>query len=326
MNKNLHIPNIKKYIINIYKKSKKTSILNETTKDFILSNCCFNDLSNIIYKDLDYYYKTDPASFSKKVIFETYGSFHALMHYRLANFITKIENMNIEKKSIISRWITEQGRLCSGVDIHPNAEIGDCLVLDHASNTVIGETCQIGNYCYILGGVILGAKGIKGNQREKRHPTIGNHVQIGSNVRILGNIKIGSNTFIAPNCIITNDIPENSILSISNQIQIISNKISYIEEEKKIMMSTRISGVHFEKNHILILGTGLNNCSFYFLDKNLKIIDYIKIRYYHLNKNILKIKPELIHLKNKIEKIFFLKIKNKNGVEFLINLKNIFFI
>ena len=46
----------------------------------------------------------------------------------------------------------------TGVDIHPEAEIGRRLVIDHGWGTVIGQTTQIGDDCYLLNDVTLGGR------------------------------------------------------------------------------------------------------------------------------------------------------------------------
>ena len=45
------------------------------------------------------------------------------------------------------------------MDIHPNAEIGSGILLDHASGLVIGENTIIGSNCTIYHNVTLGSNG-----------------------------------------------------------------------------------------------------------------------------------------------------------------------
>lgn len=46
-----------------------------------------------------------------------------------------------------------------GVDIHPCAQIGKGVMMDHATGIVVGETATIGDGCTILHGVTLGGTG-----------------------------------------------------------------------------------------------------------------------------------------------------------------------
>lgn len=56
------------------------------------------------------------------------------------------------------------------VSIHPNAEIGQGIMLDHATGVVIGETAVVKDNVSMLHRVTLGGSG---TGRGKRHPTIG---------------------------------------------------------------------------------------------------------------------------------------------------------
>lgn len=185
----------------------------------VLGNEDYFQLLECIFSDADAFEKKDPASKNRILsILQSYTSFKAILHYRIANFIYKeIFDNNKEEFALL---VSNRGKLLSGADIHFKAEVGQSLVLDHGYNTVIGETSKIGNDCYILGGVTLGACGVANNKNTKRHPTIGNNVEIGAFSRILGNISIGDNVFIGSNCTIIEDVHANTkVVSItSNQI------------------------------------------------------------------------------------------------------------
>jgi serine acetyltransferase len=47
--------------------------------------------------------------------------------------------------------LTNRGKLLSGAGTHPAARIGRRFVLDHGFGTVIDETTEIGDDCYLLG-------------------------------------------------------------------------------------------------------------------------------------------------------------------------------
>jgi serine O-acetyltransferase len=168
-----------------------------------------NDILTIVRTDLEAYIKKDPAAKNNEyLVINSYLGFRAVLGYRVANYITNSfrENFYFMK----AREISENIKVQTGIEIHPSAKIGKSFVIDHGIGTVIGETSIIGNNCYILQGVIIGAKGISSNPSGKRHPTIGDNVEIGAFSKILGNIKIGNNVFIAPYSLITKDIPDNT--------------------------------------------------------------------------------------------------------------------
>ena len=56
------------------------------------------------------------------------------------------------------------------VDIHPAAELGRGIMIDHATGVVIGETAVVGDNVSLLHHVTLGGSG---TGRGKRHPTVG---------------------------------------------------------------------------------------------------------------------------------------------------------
>ena len=87
----------------------------------------------------------------------------------------------------------------TGIEIHPGAQIGRRLVIDHGTGIVIGETTQIGDDCLLYQGVTLGGTG---KDVGKRHPTLGNNVMVGSGAKVLGPFRVGDNARIAANAVV----------------------------------------------------------------------------------------------------------------------------
>jgi hypothetical protein len=90
------------------------------------------------------------------------------------------------------------------MDIHPNAEIGSAVMLDHGTGIVIGETAKMGDHCTVLHNVTLGGTG---KQTGDRHPKVGANVLIGAGASILGNIKIGDGAKIGAGSVVLQSIP-----------------------------------------------------------------------------------------------------------------------
>lgn len=177
-----------------------------------------NKLINLIKDDLETLVQKDPSSKNEKVAYFSHLGFKSILNYRIAYALCNIKtNSQSEEDFLLSKAkkISEDSKLETGVEIYPKAKIGKRFVIDHALGTVIGETTIVGDDCYFLQNVILGAKGIANNINKRRHPKIGNNVQIGGNVRIFGNINIGDNVFIAPDCTITKDVPPFAYVSLS---------------------------------------------------------------------------------------------------------------
>jgi serine O-acetyltransferase len=171
-----------------------------------------------VAEDLRAYAARDPASCGRTdLILDTYASFKAVLFHRLAHQVWL--HGGVPEREFVAHRLANAGKLQSGVEIHPAARIGKRFVLDHGFGTVIGETCEIGDDCYLLSGVTLGASGIADNPGGKRHPKLGNGVEVGSGARILGAVNIGDHVFISPACVITRDVPANTRVSIVNQLQ-----------------------------------------------------------------------------------------------------------
>ncbi len=177
-------------------------------------------------KDLMQFAVMDPtANKSPSYILKTNLCFKAVLAYRLAHAFYQLSIINRDVQAqkflqCLAREISENAKVETGVEIHPAAQIAAPLVIDHGLGTVIGETAIIGSHCYILQGVIIGARGIANNPKGKRHPTLGSHVQIGAFAKLLGDINIGDNVFISPESIVTFDVPAHSKVKICTQMQI----------------------------------------------------------------------------------------------------------
>ena len=182
-----------KYIRKLYKKH----ICSSTDEYFIKE---LPALKEKIYKDLDFFFESDPASESKEEIALTYPGFLAITFYRIAHIIYELA------VPYVPRFITELAHSETGIDIHPGCKIGVPFFIDHGTGIVIGQTSEIGNFVKMYHGVTLGALSLKEGRNlegKKRHPTIQDHVTIYSGASILGgetvieeNAVIGSNVFI----------------------------------------------------------------------------------------------------------------------------------
>ena len=180
--------------------------------EMIIDSFSYKNAQKDVTNDLIAFSQKDPSSSNDlNIIAQTITSFSAVLHYRLAHniYFSSNELSDFEKEHY-SYLISQRGKLKSGAEINFKAKIGKRFTLDHGYGTVFGDTTVIGNDCYILGGVILGAKGISQNPSEPRHPIIGDNTQIGSFAKIFGKIHIGDNVFIGSDCTITEDVISNS--------------------------------------------------------------------------------------------------------------------
>lgn len=181
------------------------------------------DIQEEVIQDLFAFSEKDPAAKSPKHIWLSYSSFSAVRLYRIAHTLNNLSLPKITSFKILARRISERAKVLTGIEIHPSAEIGKRFVVDHGWGTVIGETTIIGDDCYILQGIVLGANGIAGNETTKRHPTLGNRVELGSFVRVFGSVSVGNDVKVSPYAVINEDIPDKSKVLVRTTNQIIQN-------------------------------------------------------------------------------------------------------
>ncbi len=143
----------------------------------------------------------DPAAKGPLEILLLYPGVHAIIAHRITHILWKM------KIPILPRWISQLVRFLTGIEIHPGAQIGTGLFIDHGMGVVVGETSIIGNNVTLFQGVTLGGTG---KETGKRHPTIGDNVVVGTGAKVLGNITIGSNSYVGANAVVLRSVPPNS--------------------------------------------------------------------------------------------------------------------
>ena len=154
--------------------------------------------------------KRDPAAKSKLSIILTYPGAKAVFFHKIANFF------EIAKFHLVARIISQFSRFLTGIEIHPRANIGKNLFIDHGMGVVIGETSEIGDNVTIYHMATLGGISPSVNSNEqrnvKRHPTLKDNVVVGSGAQILGPVTVGKNAKIGANAVVTKDVPENAVM------------------------------------------------------------------------------------------------------------------
>ena len=154
-----------------------------------------------IKEDIAVAIEKDPAARNFWEVFLLYPGVHALIGYRFAHVLWKLNFRFIARFiSYFIRWLT-------GIEIHPAAVIGRRFFIDHGMGVVIGETSVVGDIVFIYHGVTLGGLSTK---KGKRHPTIGHHVVIGAGAQVLGPTHIGDYTKIGSGSVVLQHVPEYS--------------------------------------------------------------------------------------------------------------------
>ncbi|WP_435063709.1 serine O-acetyltransferase EpsC [Halobaculum sp. EA56] len=169
-------------------------------------------------RDVEAAYKGDPAAKSYCEIIRSYPGFHAVLTHRVAHVL--YEEGHVE----YARELAEYSKTETGIDIHPGAEIGEYVFIDHGTGVVIGETATVGDWVRIYQNVTLGALHFEEEEDDshmlkkdyKRHPDIGDHVVIGAGSNVLGPVDVGDHVSIGANSWVTEDVPDDTSVFISD--------------------------------------------------------------------------------------------------------------
>lgn len=160
-------------------------------------------MTQLFTGDIAAAFRKDPAAINIMEVITSYPGVQAILLHRIANFLHKLGI------PYVPRFLSHVNRMVTQIEIHPGAKIGSDFFIDHGGGVVIGETSEIGDNVTIYQGVTLGGVTMT---REKRHPTVGNDVVIGSGARILGPVRIGNRVRIGANAVVTEDIPDDSVV------------------------------------------------------------------------------------------------------------------
>jgi len=177
-------------------------------------------------EDVASVFDRDPAAKSVLEVLLCYSGLHAVWVHRFNHWLWN------HRWRLLARWISQALRWLTGIEIHPGAQIGRRLFIDHGMGVVIGETTIIGDDVTLYQGVSLAGTG---KEKGKRHPTIGNGVVIGAGAKILGNIRIGDNSRVGAGSVVLRDVPENStIVGVPGHIVFRGGKRVVIVDPKQI--------------------------------------------------------------------------------------------
>jgi serine O-acetyltransferase len=133
-----------------------------------------------------------------------FKGFLALQSYRVAH------QLWVEGRHSLALLLQYRISLKFAVDIHPAAQIGSGLMIDHATGLVIGETAVVEDCVSIMQSVTLGGTGkVSGD----RHPKIRKGVLIGPGAKILGNIEVAEGAMVAASSVVLKPVPAHAIVA-----------------------------------------------------------------------------------------------------------------
>ena len=165
----------------------------------------------------------DPAMRSTIEVFFCYPGFYAIIFHRLSHFLWN------HSLKLLARILSTLVRFFTGIEIHPGAQFGERVFIDHGMGIVVGETTIVGDDVLIYQGVVLGGTT---TQKCKRHPTIEKGVIIGAGAKIMGNITIGQYSKIGTGAVVLNDVPpESTCVGVPGRIVRSRNKSHVVDLE-----------------------------------------------------------------------------------------------
>ena len=143
----------------------------------------------------------DPAMRSTAEVFFCYPGFYAIVFHRINHYLWN------HSLKFLARFFSTITRFLTGIEIHPAAQLGERVFIDHGMGIVIGETAIVGDDVLLYQGVILGGTTTK---KVKRHPTVERGVIIGAGAKVMGNITIGEYSKIGTGAVVLKDVPPES--------------------------------------------------------------------------------------------------------------------
>jgi serine O-acetyltransferase len=168
----------------------------------------------------------DPAARSWLEIVSCYPGLHALWAHRVNHWLWN------HRMHTVARFFSQVVRFFTLIEIHPAAQIGHRLFIDHGAGVIIGETSIVGDDCTLYQDVTLGGTG---KEQGKRHPTLGRNVFVGAGAKILGNITVGENSRVGAGSVVLHNVPDNStIVGVPGHVVLRNGKRVVITDPKEI--------------------------------------------------------------------------------------------
>lgn len=126
-----------------------------------------------------------------------------LYEYAINNSNNIFSKIRLIYRKFVFKRLSFKYKVC----LSPN-KIGYGLRIVHIGGGIIINCKQMGNYCGITSGVVVGNK-----DSQENIATIGDNVSLTLGCKVIGKIKLGNNAIVAPNSVVIKDVPENAIVS-----------------------------------------------------------------------------------------------------------------
>jgi serine O-acetyltransferase len=148
--------------------------------------------------------------------------FQALAAYRFFNWCHRNGIPSQPLRYFVERLV----EITTGISIPACCKIGKGFRIHHFGGVIFHSTVEIGDHCTAYHQVTIGDRGGSGGAAK-----LGNHVLIGAGAKIIGEIAIGDRCKIGANCVVTKNMPPDTV-AFGNPAQYrIRSEVGQDEEE-----------------------------------------------------------------------------------------------
>ena len=183
-------------------------------------------------QDINSIIERDPAARNGWEVLTCYPGLQAIVLHRWAHWCWT------HGLKWLGRFISYLARIVTGVEIHPGAQIGRRVFIDHGFGVVIGETAVVGDDCTIYQGVTLGGTSL--HTGSKRHPTLGRGVIIGAGAKVLGAFTVGEYAKVGSNAVLLKPVPAGAT-AVGNPAHIIDKEAVSVSPSAKMFSAYGIT-------------------------------------------------------------------------------------
>ncbi len=182
----------------------------------------------VLREDLEAARTRDPAARTAIEVALGYPGVHAVWVYRVAHRMWREPGLRLP-----ARLLSQFARFLTGIEIHPGAQLGRRLFIDHGMGVVVGETAMVGDDVVLFHGSTLGGKSMR---RGKRHPTLGDGVVVGAGAKILGPVWVGDGARIGANAVVVKDVPAGAVaVGVPAEIRVVPHPAETLVAEDPAM-------------------------------------------------------------------------------------------
>ncbi|MEY4066573.1 MAG: hypothetical protein RIR26_2781 [Pseudomonadota bacterium] len=146
----------------------------------------------------------DPAARSSFEVLCLYPGVKAVLFHRVSHALWQMD------ATFAARMTSEFSRFLTGIEIHPGAELGRRVVIDHGMGTVIGETAVVGDDVLLYQNVTLGSSRARDG---RRHPVIERGAIVGAGATIIGPVVVGEEAKVGAGAVVARNVPPNTVVT-----------------------------------------------------------------------------------------------------------------